>query len=783
MGRSPRSRVTKSARSPRARQVSASAPSDAGSASTSTRRKGSAAVGRTWDTGGVFLAYEYQKRTALEAEDRPELYNSDHSPYGGAASPLLSNPGNVQFVTNGTPYGIPSGQDGTGITLGDLSTTANRQNSWEGADAVPATKRHSVTGTLEQELGDTITFKMNGFFSRREYEMNNAAQTSTLSVYSNNPYSPCYTGKADDSATLNCPADGKVLVAYNFLDDLGPTTATGYEQLWSIASGLDIELTDAWNANIQGYYSEDRGKSLTENQINSKGLRRALGETVDGVAKPADIDFFNPFCDGSAYDCNSEETLALFRASTEVRSRYTLYGGTANVSGSLFEIGGGDVRMAVGGELHHDKLSGTGQISNTGTANVDTYSSAPTSNQRDVQSAYAELFVPLFDSGNAVPGIARLELDGAVRYDHYSDVGSTINPKFGINYSPVEGVNFRGSYGTSFRAPTLVDVNAYATAGFLVRSGASGSAVGLEPANGSFTYVYPVGGNPDLKPEKAETWSVGVDIGEEVIPGVRVALTYYNIKYTDKVDTAAYNVPIGTALNSGLYDDFVVYNPIYFPDKATMTIDEFVDYWETITSDPGLPVLGFIADPTTIIAIVDARRNNSGTVKTDGFDFSVDYVIESDWATFRLGAQANYILHYKTAPIPGGTVTDQVNNFGYPAQFTGRLSLGIDKGGFSANAFLNYVNAREITRDYLPASVSDEYMNIDSYTTVDLTLRYEFENDSPLLEGLSFTLSGQNIFDADPPLVVNAGGTPIRFDPSYSSPVGRMVSFEVAKRF
>lgn len=745
---------------------------------------GAAAVGRDWGTGGIFLAYQYQKRTSLEANDRPNLYNSDLSPYGGAANPATANPGNVGGLVNVNPaitgpYGIPAGQNGSAVTLGSLQSGVNRQNVWNGADAVPGYERHSVTGTFEQEFGDAVTFKADGFFSRRSYELKGLTQVSTLSVPNTNPFSPCAIGKPDNSATLDCPANGTVTVPYSFLEDLGNTNTKGYEQIWSIAGGFDITLGERWDANISGYYSEDEGNSLATNQINSAGLTRVLS----GVGKPANVPFFNPFCDGTAFDCNSEATLAHFRASTEIGSKFTTYGGTANISGELFSIGGGEVRLAVGGEFHHDVLSGTGQISNTRTPNVETFSSAPVSNQRDVASVYGETFIPLFGPDNAVPGIERLELNAAVRYDHYSDVGSTTNPKFGVNYSPASGITFRGSYGTSFRAPTLVDVNPYATAGFLVRSGASGTAVGLQPANGLFDYVYPIGGNPNLKPEKATTWSVGVDIDDNLVPGLHASLTYYNIKYTDKVDTAAYNAPIGAALNSGLYDDFVVFNPNYFPGKATLTINEFVAYWNQITADPGLPVLGFVPDPTKIIAIVDARRNNTGIVKTDGLDFTIDYRAETSFGAVTMGAQANYIFHYWSSPVPGAPLTNEVNNFGYPARLTGKLNLGVEAGGFSANAYLNHVNARNIPRAFMPASVPDQYLTIGSFTTIDLTLRYAFEESDGLLGGLAFSVSALNLLDTDPPLMVNTGGSPIRFDPSYASPVGRFVSFGVTKKF
>jgi iron complex outermembrane receptor protein len=743
---------------------------------------GSVAHGRRWSTGGFFLAYEYQNRTALGAADRPNLYNSDLSPYGGAPSPVLTNPGNVQFSPSSV-FGIPAGQDGTSLTLGDLTATRNRENAWIGADAIPSGERHTLVGTFRQGFHDSVTFVADGLFSRHELTNHGIASTATLSVPGTNPFSPCAPGKVDDSATLDCPASGILSVPYSFLEDLGPVTIEGYEQIWAGSGGLEMELSSNWSANLNAYYSENKGYSLATNQLNGNGLNRALGSTVQGTTKPADVPFFNPFCDGEQFNCNSAATLALFRAQTELEVFNRSYGGSANIGGSLFSLPGGDLRVSVGGEIRFDYLFGNGQLSNTRTANVGTFAGIPTSNERDVRSVYAEAYIPLFGADNARPGLERLEFNAAVRHDRYSDVGSTNNPRFGLTYSPALGIQFRGSYGTSFRAPTLVDVNKYATAGFLPRTG-SGSAVGLSPADGSFQYAYPIGGNPDLKPETAETWSVGFDVTPELARGLNFSVTYYNIVYQDKVDTAAYNAPIGAVLNSGAYDDFIVFNPVYFPDKATMTLDQYVAYWNQITADPKLPVLGLV-DPTTLIAIVDARRNNSGIVETDGFDVSVDHTLHGNGADFRFGARANYVLHYKTSPVSGVALKNQVNNFGYPARFTGRVEAGVDIGGFSGTAFLNYVNSRTITRDFLPAAVPDQYQNIDPITTVDLSLRYNFGGTgSMMVDGLAMSLNVLNLFDADPPLVVNAGGaTPIRFDSTYSSSMGRYISFQISKKF
>src|SRR3546814_2053200 len=57
---------------------------------------------------------------------------------------------------------------------------------------------------------------------------------------------------------------------------------------------------------------------------------------------------------------------------------------------------------------------------------------------------YGELAIPVFDAGESFPGSFRLSAAG--RYEDYSDVGDTANPKFGARWEPLPGVALRASY-------------------------------------------------------------------------------------------------------------------------------------------------------------------------------------------------------------------------------------------------------------------------------------------------------------------------------------------------
>jgi outer membrane receptor protein involved in Fe transport len=86
-------------------------------------------------------------------------------------------------------------------------------------------------------------------------------------------------------------------------------------------------------------------------------------------------------------------------------------------------------------------------------------------------------------------------------------------------------------------------------------------------------------------------------------------------------------------------------------------------------------------------------------------------------------------------------------------------------------------------RIFLPTGVGAQYQKVSSYTTVDLHLGYAFQAEAGPLAKLSLALDVQNLLDEDPPLVLNGGAFPIRFDPANASPYGRLVTLSLRKAF
>lgn len=778
-------------------------------------------VGRQWAKGtdmegGIIATYQHSYQQQLMASGRSDLYNDDLSPYGGAASPLFSSPGNI--LVNGTYYSIPVGQNGEDLTLSDLGTTPNRQNTWTGIGVIPQVKADRFAANFEQHLSNWLRVFADGYYVKRHIFLNGPSSTTAGRVTNfgmlpfvpnANPYSPCnpshyaggvVTGPANLVAA--CQA-GALQVAYSATYDIGTPERTGVTEGWSYGGGAEITLPYEWTVTATAYAG-------TEDE-NALATQLGGGPAVDPLT-------FNFFCDASQFQCTDPATgtaLANGILALQNHTRYDMQDYALNANGKLFSLPAGDAKAAIGAEYYKASLLNQ---NNLGTNELD---------PRDVKSVYGEVFVPLVSSDMNVPAIDRLELSAAIRYDDYSDAGGTTNPRFGVNWWPVQGLKLYASYGTSFHAPGLADNDPYSQTSALVTSVAGSQISGTicsicqSPAyNGAAIYQTIGGAEHNLKPETSTNYSFGAEWKPSSIPRLSLSAKYWHTVYNNQINAPAYNVGTITAINQGIYNSQIIYNPSVFPTLAANNPTAFFGNSATLNAsnpycaasigqsaasqavyDAMIQCLntggehgGLFGPPNApgnVLAVVNGRRVNSGKTVADGIDFTADYSFGGDSSTWDVGAIASYILHWKVAPIQGAPLIEEVNIFGYPQQFRARGYLqwsgDIGPGRVSAGAFVNYANSYKMTPGQLPVGVDPSYAKIGSYTTVDLSLGFETaDNGSWLTGGIGIQLSVQNVFSADPPLVVNQSGlagSGLRFDPTFASPLGRVFQVQVSKKF
>jgi len=654
------------------------------------------AIGKTWSSGSIMLAGEYTDRDGLLASERA-YYTDDLTPYGGAdLRSDFAAPGNA--IVGGVYYAIPDGQDGTGLTAADFTAgTRNLRSNYEGTEILPPQERYGFAATFEQDITSWIQFYAQGIYAHRESNFLRGALTTSAVVPATNPF---YVNPGNPGSA--------VTVRYSFANELGNSMSYSTQEFWHGTAGLRFDLGAGWSADAFFNYGKNKERS-TNPTINAGALNAALADPNPSTA----LNLFSS--DGNNNPATIAGLLGEFRVDTDnILKEYGV-----SFDGPLFALPGGDVKVAVGAARQEIRW-------------VD-ITPFPNDQTRDVNSVFGEVFLPVI--GGEGP---ELNLDVALRYDDYENIGSTTNPKVGLTFKPADSVSLRASFGKSFRAPTLSDTgNPFNTAADFAN----------ETNTGTYRVLFVRGGNPNLQPEKATTWSAGIDFDPVSVPELHLSATYYKVKYTNRIatpgnDTLAFQKP-----------------ELAFLINTSPTLDEI----NAIMNGPGFASPP--EDPAGIDAIVDGRKVNVGRINTQGLEFIGDYRATTSWGGWRLGFNAAWILDFKRALTPASPFVDIVDTINNPRGLMGRAYAGFDLGQFGATVFANYQGDYEATTQSVPA-----------HTEIDLALRYTLEGRVSFVQGLTFSIDVQDLFDNDPPIVIN-GLLP--FDSNSHSSIGRTISFGV----
>ena len=694
-----------------------------------SQRQAQALLGTRWDGGGVILALEYNNRSRLSTNDRLDLYSEDFRSRGGAdLRTTFASPGTI--VVGTTTYAIPAGQNGRGLTAAQLVPgTANLARASAGADILPAQERRTAFASVKHDLGG-LRLGLEGFYTKRDFHRFSNGSTATLAVPRSNAF---FVSPAPGATSVN--------VRYLYTADFGQNNQFGSEEVYNGALTADLTVGGGWSVN--GHLSHGRAleKRFNGFQIDAPTLATALADSNPATA-------FNPFADGTA---TNPATLASIRRLPSLNRAYLdLTDGVVKADGPLFDFIGGSARAAVGYEYIHQWLRVADQRDFGRGRRED---SLGFQTRRTTHAGFAELYLPIVGDENASAGLQRLEFTGAIRYEEASDFGSTTNPKLGVRYQPVAGLSVRGSYGTSFRAPTLSDVSPFATAAVQIVNFVDPTATG-----GTRRGILYFGGNPDVQPETATTWSAGIDWRPPAIPGLSAAITYFNIDYQDRIDQP------GQEANPLLRESFLAPLGIIIRNPTVAQVNALYD----------LPVFTGVREPAANIGvIVDARKVNAGRVKTSGIDFTLNYEWGAETSRWLAGGFLSYTAEYKRAIAPTAPLTEFVDTINFPPDWRGRGYAGWSNGVFNTTAFVNW------TGSYRNILVTPEE-KVDDYVTVDLQLAVELPAERGAFSGLRFSANIQNLLDAEPPYVRNGL---IAYDQQQASPIGRLVSLQVTKRF
>ncbi len=691
-----------------------------------------AAVGRVFDRGQAMFAYEHVERSNLSGDNR-KFFRSNQTPFGGNNySVTRCAPGTLR--AGGVAYAMPA-QLTQANAASLVAGTTNTCDDLPRQDLIPRQKYDSLNGTATYKLNDWLSVFADGFFSNRQFVRRAAYSSAVITVPQTNAFFVRPTGFAGTSYTID----------YNFINDLPPNDARGYAKSWQISPGLRANLGE-WV--VEGLVGVGRTRDYSETTlgVNNAALNAALASSDPNTA-------FDPY--GLRRTSSSVlTTLAnqIFLAPTNGR----LTAIEARVNGPLVTLPGGEVKLAAGYERQDFAVDLGSARGNPSTPMVyRTFG-------RKVDSMYGEVFIPVVGEGNAMAGIHRLEINPAVRYDKYSDVGGTTNPKVGVNWAPVRELTFRGSYGTAFRAPTIPEIY-----------GNSNNLFGQSyqnPAGGAPLQGFALSGaNLSLKPETATTWSIGADA--EPTDNLRLSLTFFSVDYTNQLSAYLSDLAILTRESQ-----FAGTGIILRGTDAANRVTQLVGQGVTLAagSFPG-------GSPSNVTLYVDGRSQNLARSITRGLDFDASYVWNAgarDILTFNVAG--TYLTKYVVATTPAAPLLDQLNTIFRPLKFKARASVTWDHDPFIVRVVANHVGG------YTNTSVTPS-QSVRAYTPIDLSFTWHLGNDTGngLLKNFALTADVRNLFDTDPPYVnlapsVNGSGG---YDATAANPIGRIFGLTIRKSF
>ncbi len=288
-------------------------------------------------------------------------------------------------------------------------------------------------------------------------------------------------------------------------------------------------------------------------------------------------------------------------------------------------------------------------------------------------------------------------------------------------YAPTPDIKIKGSWGRSFKAQTLYQE-------YQVRTGYLFPGYFFPGVDENRTVLYLTGGNSELKPEKATTWTVSFDLEPRIVPGFKLEVSLFKIRFTDRVVS-----PLTDVFNA-------------FLDPTNASIISLNPSASTLAATLARLPQGLINeadgpyDPTQVAAILDGTLQNAARQTVRGIDIAAEYAIPLPGdAKLSLTGSGSYIESNQQldAAKPIEELAGTIFN---PPHWRGRLGAAYVRSSFDVSGYLTYIGG---TRDdrYDPAP------RVGSFTSVDLVGRLRQIAPEGPLHGVEVSLSLLNLLN------------------------------------
>lgn len=688
-----------------------------------------------------------------------------------------------------------------------------------------AQKQKALAGTANAKIiGNDLVFFLEGLYADNDSFTQFKPVTVGVSMPRNAPFNPI-------AGNLGGITFGST--------DL-PKQYFNHSKFFRITPGVRGHLPfigPGWDFEIAYDHSYNVLDQLQKNVIYAPNVSRAIAGGFDANGNPlvgggfskvySGFSLASPLVLVPALDPLSRSpnatTLGYIFGTERLHATSRLDSFDGKITGSFLKLPGGKIQFAAGAAYRKESLSGTPDpngyvhadpnfcndggalVSNpsqwSGGQQADPFpvscsksaAGSSTPGGRKITSLFSEVRVPILGGDWAVPGFYKFDLIGAVRYEHYSDAGNSTVPKLGIFWQPIEsGLTIRGTFSKSFTAPPLYQE--YGPVNFRLGGPAIITNTFGLPNNG---FQAEDGVNPNLKPAKATTLSLGAVVKPVAVPGLRLEANYSFVKEK--------GLPGGIGFSNILLD--VNEKGAASPFAGNIALGAF----------PGSPGAIPFTNPGDLRAYLAANPNNSlnvfaidrftnlGGIRVKSLNGDVSYFTQLKGAgSLSFNSSIAVFLSYKFQALPSqkfyeyaGTATNGGTGVqGILPKVHTYSSLDWSFKHFDltlAHTFISRV------RDLGVGGITFETNSaknpptafvghIKAYNIFDLRLGYTFDELKGHPSGLSFAVGMNNVFNRKPPVSTNvntpsAAFTDLPADVSTYSPIGRLTYVQASLKF
>ncbi len=656
---------------------------------------------------------------------------------GGPTTAATNALRGIEFGPGGTREVFNYGtlQSGTWALGGDGSNWA------EWVNVLAPQKRKSLFAGVEFEVAPNVTAWADASYARNEGRLLGLPnyRNADVPITRQNAFLPSWLGQLMDQNAITSFTMGRSNLDVNF-ETLGRTQAITDTKTGRYAGGLRGKLGDAWDWSAHVQYGKTDFKMIyADNEIVANwrnGVDSVLvnGQPTCRINADAITTNDDPRCvAGNVFGYGSLSPAFLDYAFGESIQWVDNSSTSAafEISGEPVELWAGPVSVAAGAEYRKDKVSGTAdplsQANGFRTFNPNAFSGS-----QNVKEAFAEVAVPL---ASEAPWAYALDANGAFRITDYRTSGTVTTWKVGLTYQPIEEIRLRGTLSRDIRAPNLAEL-------FTTRT--TGTSTIIDRAtNTQSNFTQIGGGNPNLQPEIAKTYTYGVVFRPTFAPGLQLSLDYYDIRIKNA---------IGTVGAQQVADNCFAGQTIFCPQ---------------ITRDPA----------TNRITQVQATPINFSALHTSGVDFDSVYNFTPEFIPGRLTLRA-VVAYVDTLTTTANNVT--IENL----RDAGR---GVPKWRVNGSVLWSndpltlQLSYRFVGRTYLDSQyvegVDINENDVASRHYLDGTASYEVR------EGVVGFLKVENIFDRDPPLTPGTSTGNQQAGSNFYQTLGRTYTVGLRLRF